>query len=63
MAPYAARVYVQSDGKTVQVFQMRKLDDCPEYVPDGLVFQPAPLDNAEAIGRLVQAAVQGSLNS
>lgn len=60
---YAARAYLQSDGKTVQVFQLKKDEDTPAYRRDDMACKTADLSDAQGIGRLVQAAISGELHS
>jgi len=60
---YAARVYLQSDDQTVMIFQMKKEKDCPEFFLDDVRSKTADRNDAEAIGKLVQAAIEGQLNS
>lgn len=59
---FGARVYLQADEKTVMVFQMKKDVASPEYFVDSLEYKTANRDDVEAIGRLVQAALDGTLN-
>ncbi len=62
MMKYAAKVYVMSDGKTVQVFQTQNDGQSPIYTPSSMQFKTAGINDAAKIGELVQAAVQGRLN-
>lgn len=59
---YAARVYPMPDNRTVQVFQFKKVPDSHEYLLDDVRFKIARLDDAQAVGELIQAAVQGRLH-
>lgn len=60
---YAARVYLQSDGQKVQVWQAKKDLDSPEYIPELGSMKTADLEDAQAIGELIQAALKGQLRS
>lgn len=59
---WSARVYLQSDNKYVQVFQLKKSPDSPEYVLDSPAWKTAPVTDAQAIGKLVQSALEGTLH-
>lgn len=58
---YSARVYLQPDGETVQVFQFKKHDEAPEHLLEGPAYKTVNRSDAEAIGRLIQDALDGNL--
>lgn len=57
MGHFGVRIYLQSDGETVQVIQTELSKDTPEYVPILASIKFAKINDTATIGELVKNAL------